>query len=207
MKTLALLSVLIFAACKSEAPIEPSEAVEPAAVVKTTAKVVGPLPGDSVYQLESLWTTQNNTTMDLKSLRGKPVIMTMFFGSCRTACPTIIADMQRAEKTMSEELRKDVKFVLITFDHKVDTPDVLKGLEEKFGLDGERWVFLHGNPSSIREIGAVLGVQYREISEGQFSHTNLITLLNEDGVIVQKTEGLRQDMAPLVKVLESLDGV
>ena len=142
----------------------------------------------------------------LDSFRGAPVVIVMFFGSCRTACPTIIADMKRIEKAAGPKAAEKTKFVLITFDPKVDTPDALKALEKKFELDSKKWTFLHGDEGSIREVASVLNVQYREVSEGQFSHTNLITLLDPNGVVTTKIEGLKQPIEPLVASLNKIAG-
>ncbi|MEZ4462498.1 MAG: SCO family protein [bacterium] len=132
-----------------------------------------------------------------KSSGGRDVL-----GSCRTACPTIIGDMKRIEAGLNPTAAAQTTFLLVTFDPKVDTPAELKHLEEKFEL-GEHWVFLHGEPGSIRELATVLDVQYREISEGQFSHTNRITLLDHNGLIASKIDGLKQPSDALVTTLNT----
>jgi protein SCO1/2 len=55
-------------------------------------------------------------------------------------------------------------------------------------------------------VASVLNVQYREVSEGQFSHTNLITLLDPNGVVTTKIEGLKQPVEPLVASLNKIAG-
>lgn len=208
MRKLILSIFVVMLGCQADPAPAPKEVAAPAPV--KVAEVIptadAELPGQSIYQLEGSWTTQDNKVLELESFRGKPVVAAMFFGSCRTACPTIIADMKRIEKAATPEAHKDTQFVLITFDPKVDTPEALKELETKFKLDGERWTFLHGDAGSIREVAAVLNVQYREVSDGQFSHTNLITLLDPNGVAISKIEGLKMPVEALVASLNKLVG-
>ncbi len=206
---LALAPTLAFMACKKEEVSQPeSPKVEvpktevPKTEVTKTESLEGPLPDTSIYQLESRWKTQAGADATLQDFRGEPVLVTMFFGSCKTACPTLIADMKRVEKALGDT--PDVKFVLITFDPERDTPEALKGLEEKFELDPERWTFLHGDPMDIREVAAVLGVQYREVSDGQFTHTNRMSVLDRNGRVVAKVDGLKQPVDALVAQLKSL---
>jgi len=195
--------------CQSEdsKSIPPAQTETPvAAAIVAPVVPSGELLEMSIYQLDSTWTTQDKAHVKLETFRGAPVVAAMFFGSCRTACPTIISDMKRIEKAAGPKATDKTKYVLITFDPKVDTPDALKELETKFQLDPQKWVFLHGDEGSIREVASVLNVQYREVSEGQFSHTNLITLLDPNGVVTTKIDGLKQPVEPLVASLNKIAG-
>lgn len=207
MRTTSLIALLFLLGCQAEAA-KPVPVTPPAQTPSIDAPVTpsGELPEMSIYQLDSTWTTQDKAHIKLETFRGAPVVAAMFFGSCRTACPTIIADMKRIEKAAGPKATDTTKYVLITFDPKVDTPDALKELETKFQLDPQKWVFLHGDAGSIREVASVLNVQYREVSEGQFSHTNLITLLDPNGIVTTKIEGLKQPVEPLVASLNKIAG-
>ncbi|HEX8957489.1 MAG TPA: SCO family protein, partial [Burkholderiaceae bacterium] len=48
------------------------------------------IAGDSVYQLPLTLTDQNNRAFALAELRGKPVIVSMFYNSCKFVCPMLI---------------------------------------------------------------------------------------------------------------------
>lgn len=54
----------------------------------------------------------------------------------------------------------------------------------------------------MRELAALLGVNYAEDSRGQFAHSNIITLLNAEGEIAFQLTGLKQDSAPLIAAIE-----
>jgi len=57
-----------------------------------------PLPGRSVYNLDSKWTRQDGVDVAIGSLSGKPVIAAMVYTSCPDMCPAIVADMMWIEK-------------------------------------------------------------------------------------------------------------
>ena len=89
-----------------------------------------------------------------------------------------------------------------TADRERDTPAELAAFREKRQLARERWTLLRGGADDVRELAALLGVNYAEDARGQFAHTNLITLLNADGEIAFQHAGLKQDPALLVAAIE-----
>lgn len=58
----------------------------------------------------------------------------------------------------------------------------------------------------MRELAALLGVNYAEDSRGQFAHTNVITLLNAEGEIAFQHTGLKQDPALLLVAIAKAAG-
>ena len=61
---------------------------------------------------------------------------------------------------------------------------------------------LRGGADDVRELAALLGVNYAEDARGQFAHSNVITLLNAEGEIAFQHAGLKQDPAPLIVAIE-----
>ncbi len=165
-----------------------------------------PLPGMSLYRLEEPWTSQAGESVQLSSFRGEPVVALMFFGSCQHACPMLISDLRRLEAALSDDARARTQFVLVTIDPERDTPEAMARLATGYEVDQTRWTFLHGESAQIREIAAVLGVQYRAQSDGQFSHTNMITLLDESGVVALSVEGLGQPIDAMAARIEAMVG-
>jgi len=43
----------------------------------------------------------------------------------------------------------------------------------------------------VRELAALLGVKYKQETDGAFSHSNLVTILNPAGEIVHQRTGLK----------------
>ncbi len=159
-----------------------------------------PLVAESVYHLANSWTTHNGEEFVLSELRGHSVVALMFYGTCQHVCSILIHDVQQIDAGLSEEVSANTRFLLITIDPDRDTPEALATLAEEKGMDA-RFVLLNGNDTATRGIAALLGVQYRETGSGHFSHSNVITLLNAEGVVTEQIEGLRQDPAPIVDIL------
>lgn len=48
------------------------------------------LPNDSIYQVKSVWVDQFGKKVELSSLAGKPVVMSMVYLTCTFSCPTTV---------------------------------------------------------------------------------------------------------------------
>lgn len=160
------------------------------------------LSAASLYQLDATFTTDAGARFTLGELRGRPVIVTMFFASCTYACPLIVADLTRVRDSLPLDVRDRAALVLDSFDPARDTPAALRKYRED-RLLGEQWILLHASPATVRELAALLGVKYKPEADGQFAHSNLFTVLNPVGEIVHQraglTGGLLEAAAALVK--------
>jgi len=162
-----------------------SAAEKPAGAATATA-----ISARSIYQLDATWTTDGGTALKLAELRGRPVVVAMFFTSCGYACPRIVEAMTQIQQTLPPAARDRARFVLISFDDVRDTAAALNAYRTRHGLDAGSWVLLRGAPDDIRELAAVLGVKYKKDSAGLFSHSNLITVLDSEGEIIHQRTGL-----------------
>jgi protein SCO1/2 len=151
---------------------------------------VAPFSKESVYQLDGRFTDDSGRPFVLGSLRGRPVVLDMFFASCGYACPLTVTDMLSLQQRLPADLRARVVFVLVSFDVVRDTPEALAKYRAQRQLGGN-WILLHGDDDSVRELAALLGVQYRATADGAFSHSNQIVVLNREGEIVHERKGLQ----------------
>jgi protein SCO1/2 len=161
-----------------------------------------PLSDKSLYQLDSVWTSDVGTKTRLAVLKGRPQVMAMFFSHCEYACPVLVHDMKRIEAALPEALKGKVDFALVSFDGERDSPSVLKAYREKEHLSVKNWSLFTGKADDVRELAALLGVNYQKDSKGQFAHSNLITILNAEGEIAYQLTGLNQRVEDVVAVLE-----
>ena len=144
----------------------------------------------SLYQLSSDWTTDTGKTMKLGALRGQPQVVAMFFTTCQSSCPMLVQEMRRLAGSLPASARKRVGFLLITFDAERDTPAVLHAYRANLKIADKQWTILHGRPEDVQELALVLNVKYRQGANSQFSHSNVITLLNAEGEISFQQIGL-----------------
>jgi protein SCO1 len=205
MKTLlALWFFVAAAALAEEAPVAPVANSKPPccrAVLDARA------PSEkSIYLLESKWTSDAGKTVPLSVLRGRPQVVAMFFSKCEYACPILVNDLRKLEAKLPPEVLAKTDFLLVSFDTKRDTPEALAAFRKKENLAVSRWTLLRGAEDDVRELAALLGVQYAADARGQFAHSNLITVLNAEGEVVFQQPGLNTDPAALLKAVEKVTG-
>jgi protein SCO1/2 len=164
----------------------------------------GPYTDRSLYQLESKWTSDVGKEVRLGLLRGRVQVVAMFFTHCDYACPILVEDMRRIERALPDTLRDRVDFLLVSFDSERDAPDVLRAFREKRKLSPEHWTLLTGRHDDIRELAALLGVNYQRDTRGQFAHSNVIHVLNPEGEIAGLQTALNQDGQAILGVIERL---
>ncbi|HVT71710.1 MAG TPA: SCO family protein [Lacunisphaera sp.] len=156
----------------------------------TEAATATPFSRESIYQLDGRFTDDQGRPFALGELRGRPVVLDMFFASCGYACPLTVTDMLAIQGRLPAALRGQARFVLVSFDPGRDTAAALAKYREQRGLDGQ-WVLLRGDDDSVRELAALLGVKYKRDADGSFSHSNLLTILNAAGEVVHQRVGLQ----------------
>ncbi|MGW8123098.1 SCO family protein [Roseivirga echinicomitans] len=158
----------------------------------------------SIYNLPSVWTSQDNELTELKDLKGNVLVMVMIYTSCQVACPRLVADMRDIEKKVSKEKKKNVKYLLVSIDPETDTPERLKEFAIENQMDSDQWLFLRGSESDTREFAAVLAVNYKQISPIDFSHSNIISVFNQEGELVHQKEGLGVNNSETVNAIMNL---
>lgn len=171
-----------------------------------TALPAGELPGTSLYHLRSAWTDQRGGSFVLDELRGRPAVFVMFYGDCTTACPLLVRSAELIEEALPDEMRGAVDFVMVTFDTARDSPERLEAYAAAKGLDREGWHWLVGSDLQTRQLAALLGVQYRDAGNGVFAHSNVVTVLDADGVPAARLEGLGVELDPAVEALLAAAG-
>jgi protein SCO1 len=200
MRTPLAFLLLASVACAASAaePAKPAAEEPPCC---REALELGQPTDKSVYLLDSIWTSDVGRQIKLGALRGRPQIVAMFFTNCEYACPILVGELKGIESALPPEVLSKVDFLLVSMDTKRDTPAQLADFREKRQLARERWTLLRGEADDVREFAALLGVNYMEDARGQFSHSNLITLLNAEGEIVFQHAGLKQDPALLIAAI------
>ncbi len=157
----------------------------------------------SLYGMEMNWTDSSGKVMDMKSLRGKPVLIIMIYGTCRDICPILVENLKKIENTLGSSALK-VQFVVMSFDSEKDTPSAMNEYGKKANIAKSNWFLLSGSPDSVKETAALLGVKYKKEENGTYSHSNIITLLNPEGEISFSLEGLNKDPSELLEKIKKM---
>lgn len=165
---------------------------------ESTVKNEAEIPEMSIFNLPSNWKNQDNEKVSLIDLKGNVLVMVMIYTSCTSACPRLVSDMRNIEKQIPENQKENVKLVFVSIDPLTDTPEKLNAFAKENKMEEDQWVFLTGTEEDTREFAAVLAVSYKQISPMDFSHSNIISVFNTDGVMVHQQEGLGVDNAETV---------
>lgn len=150
------------------------------------------LSGDSIYHLDSSWTNRTGEKIKLRELGGKVQILAMVYSNCEYVCPRIVADMKKLESKLVDH-SKYLNFVLVSFDPDRDKPEVVQKYSEEKEISKSNWYFISAPEDSVLELAAVLGVKFKKLPDGEFSHSNIISIVDQKGVVKYQQVGLNQD--------------
>lgn len=192
--------------CCSRAPSSPptpetSEADVPHATLPAGRAV----QGASLYQISMELTDQDGQALGLDAFAGHPVIISMFYGSCPFACPTLISDVKRIVDKLEPATRKDVRVLLVSFDPERDTPAAMKELAERHRTDQTLFRFARSSEADVRKLAAVLGIRYKKLDNGAINHSTVITVLDRRGMPRYRMDGLKGPPDGAVSALERVD--
>ena len=163
-------------------------AAEPEHVHATEAPAA--LPGGSLYQLGVTLDAADGARLALDSLRGAPVVVTMFYSTCTSVCPMLTLQMQHLAAALDDGERARVRFLMVSLDATRDTPQQLAAFAAEHHLPQPPFTVAHAAAGDVRAIAAALGIRYRQLPDASFSHSSVITLLDRDGVPAARTQVL-----------------
>jgi protein SCO1 len=158
----------------------------------------------SLYQMHEQLLNQDGKAIDLDVYRGQPVLVTMFYGSCQATCPLIIDTLRAVERRLDEPRRQQLRVLLVSVDAGRDTPAALRKVSDERHIDTTRWTLAHADAAAVRRIAAALNVQYRQMPNGEFSHSTIISALTADGRIVLQSAELGHADPELLRAINAL---
>jgi protein SCO1/2 len=125
-------------------------------------------------------TTQHGTKVHFYDdlLKGKIVVIDLFYTECRDSCPLETARLAQVQNMLGDRVGKDIFFYSISIDPKQDSPDVLKAYANKYHV-GPGWLFLNGKKEDIDLISKKLGLYSDPDPSDRDGHTPSVLLGNE----------------------------
>jgi protein SCO1/2 len=167
-----------------------------------TAPAAAALPARSIYHLDVALADQDGRTFRLADLRGGPVVVGMFYSNCEMVCPMIFETIKQTLRAAGPRVHDAARVLMVSFDPARDTQAVLRETIAAHGLDA-RWTLARGTEDAVRQVAAVLGIQYRRLAGGAFNHSSTIQLLDADGLIAGSTTRLGEVDPVLLAALKS----
>jgi len=148
------------------------------------------LPPTSAYRLDVPLVDQDGRGLHFADGRGRPRLVSMFYTSCKYVCPLIIDTLLKTERELAPAGRERLDVLLVSLDPDNDTPDALKRIADKRHLDTSRWRLARTDAAHVRRLAAMLGIQYKQLENREFSHSSALVLLDADGRILARSDRL-----------------
>ncbi|HEU4595486.1 MAG TPA: SCO family protein [Pyrinomonadaceae bacterium] len=118
-------------------------------------------------------------------LKGKIVVVNVFFITCVSVCPPMNRNMEKIQAALGERVGRDVLLVSITVDPSNDTPPRMKEYARRFHAK-PGWLFLTGKKENVDWALYKLG-QYVKARD---DHSTIIIVGNEPTGLWKKAFGL-----------------
>jgi protein SCO1/2 len=121
-------------------------------------------------------TERSGKTVTSDQLLGQPYLVSFFFTTCPSIC---VQQNQKLQELQKEFEDQGVRFVAISCDPETDTPERLREYAARFGADEEQWLFMTGDLTYIRRVGA----EVFQLPVDQKFHTERFVLVDAEGKI------------------------
>jgi protein SCO1 len=117
---------------------------------------------------------QDGTPVSLRQFRGRVVVLTFMYTTCRDTCPLTATQIRGA----LDDLATPVPALAVSVDPVNDTPDRAKAFLFKRGLGDDRMRFLLGSRAQLQPIWRAYGIR----PQGKaFDHSAYVLLIDRHG--------------------------
>lgn len=133
-------------------------------------------PEDAAWLSRFELIERSGAVVSSEDLLGEPYVVSFFFSTCPSIC---VQQNQQLKELQDEFAGRGVRFVAISVDPETDTPETLREYAARFGADQEQWLFLTGDLTYIRRVGAEV---FQQPVDKKF-HTERLVLVDPAGKI------------------------
>lgn len=169
----------------------------------------------SLYDIPFDWLDENEREFNLESLKGTPVVVSLAYTKCKTACPLTMQRIKKISEKLTEK-GKEAKFIIISLDSENDTSEALSKFKRTYKLPEDNWHLLRGSDQDVRKLAVLIKYSYQRqlqpigpdapsVEEEPIIHSNKIIALDTNGRIAAELEGLGSDIDPFAEEVAKLD--
>lgn len=172
-----------------------------------------PLDQD-ITRTQNTFLNQDSVKVEFPNIiKNKITLMAMIYTHCPDICPMTTHNMSLIEQRLPDNLKNQVKFVVISFDPNRDTPGVLKKFAEIRDLSFDKWTFLSGDAKNTEEVMLKFGIKaipadstYDENGELSYNviHTDRISLIDQNGRLRANYKGSTADLNMVLEDIKYL---
>src|SRR5260221_9633098 len=124
-------------------------------VGSTSRSAAGPRVG--YFPNVALRTHEDKTVRFYDDLiAGKFVVINFMYTGCGEICPGMTANLVEVQRLLGERIGRDIFMYSITLQPELDTPAILRGYAETFGVQ-PGWLFLTGARDDVELLRRKLG--------------------------------------------------
>jgi protein SCO1 len=117
---------------------------------------------------------QDGRPVSLRALRGRVVVLTFMYTTCKDTCPLTATQIRGA----LDDLRHPPPALAVSVDPVNDTPELAREFLFKRGLGHDRMRFLLGDRAQLQPIWKAYGVQPQGTA---FDHSSYVLLIDRHG--------------------------
>lgn len=165
-----------------------------------TSEVNGKLKTDTLWHKTGNFKLINQLgdTVNLYDIKGKAIVINLFFTSCGSICPQLTRSMAKLQQgfirggnTRRKIDTSVVQFISLSIDPENDSVPVLKSYADRYGVNPDNWWLLTGNRDTIYDfIFNELKIDKLEkvpVSP-EFPHTGRFVLLDKNYIVRGRLE-------------------
>jgi len=163
-------------------------------------------PGDFIS--DATFSTIYNNKVKLTDFKSKFIAISFIFSKCPmpTMCPASVYKNQYLSNSFNNE---DIVFLMVSFDHIYDTPEVLKNIYEN--LNTQKLVFLssHNHVNDITVLAEQTGIGFWGVEENNIGHTMRTVILDKNLKFIKSFDGTdwlpgeaKKDIENLIKIYQ-----
>ena len=143
--------------------------------------MAGPLPRAAA---DVSFVDQFGNERRLASLRGRHVLLHVFYGTCLTICPVILGQLYDVYSNLSAAQRSNLTILSVSVDPAHDTNERLLDLWREVGAF-EGWIMARPADRSIDEVAQAFGIWIFAKSDGTINHSADLFLIDPGGRIIR----------------------
>lgn len=143
--------------------------------------------------VDLVFNDETGAPVALKSLLGKPTILTLVYYDCPGICTPLLNNLVNTLDGVDLIPGKDYQVITISFDPK-DSPPIASKKRVNYlkqfhrPVAPEAWRFLTGNQAAIDQITDAVGFHYKKVGE-DFNHPGVLMVLSPDGRMMRYLQG------------------
>lgn len=113
-------------------------------------------------------------------IKDKIVVINFMYADCEGICPTITANLVKAQKLLGNRVGRNIFMYSLTLNPEKDTPEDLKHYVKMHGVK-PGWLFLTGKPQDIETLRRSLGFYTgnQKLDQDKTNHIGMVKYGNE----------------------------